>query len=86
MAPEIRQVTKQVKIVMKKYALMASVVATIFSTNAAALNASFADSAWNGSRIPAGQQCQKFGGDNPSTPMLLISDIPHWRQCNRSGV
>lgn len=54
---------------------MISIVATIFSTIAAALNASFADSTWNGSRIPAGQQCQKFGGDNPSTPTLLISNI-----------
>jgi phosphatidylethanolamine-binding protein (PEBP) family uncharacterized protein len=41
-----------------------------------ALDAKFSDDAWDGSKVPAGQQCQKFGGNNPSTPQLIVSDIP----------
>jgi len=35
----------------------------------------FADSAWDGKRIPKGQQCKKFGGSG-ATPPLHVSDIP----------
>jgi hypothetical protein len=28
----------------------------------AGISASFVDPAWSGKKIPAGQQCQKFGG------------------------
>jgi len=45
-------------------------------SNPAKLDVSFADSAWNGKKVPSGQQCQKFGGTNPSTPRLMIKDIP----------
>ncbi|MBU2964232.1 hypothetical protein Q4508_13210 [Amphritea sp. 2_MG-2023] len=52
------------------------VVTSVMSANAFALEAKFADTAWDGNQIPAGQQCQKFGGQNPSTPALVVSDIP----------
>lgn len=44
--------------------------------NTAPLDATFVSSEWDGVTIPAGQQCQKFGGDNPATPELMISHIP----------
>jgi hypothetical protein len=34
------------------------------------------DSDWDGERIPEGQQCQRQGGKNPSTPSILVGDIP----------
>lgn len=39
------------------------------------LNVSFADSAWDGKRIPDGQQCTKFGGKG-GTPALQVENIP----------
>lgn len=44
--------------------------------NPAKLQISFADSDWNGKEVPNGQQCQRFGGSNPSTPRLMIRGIP----------
>lgn len=38
--------------------------------------ASLNDSHWDGKLIPAGQQCLRFGGDQPATPALKISGIP----------
>ncbi|WP_019557520.1 hypothetical protein [Thiomicrorhabdus arctica] len=38
--------------------------------------ASLNDSHWDGKRIPAGQQCLKFGGQQPATPALNITGIP----------
>ncbi len=45
------------------------------SENLPQLNVSFADSAWNGATIPAGQQCSLFGGKG-ATPALQVSGIP----------
>jgi len=42
---------------------------------AADLTVEFADPAWNGSKIPAGQHCKKFGGAG-ATPPLTVSNIP----------
>ena len=42
----------------------------------AMFRASFADDKWDGKTVPKGQQCLKFGGKNPSTPVLLIQNIP----------
>jgi len=42
----------------------------------AELSLSFTDSAWNGDGIPAGQMCNKFKGDNPQSPELVIKNIP----------
>ena len=55
---------------------MTFIIVAVLSTNAAALDVKFADSAWDGNKIPEGQQCQKFGGNNPSTPKLIVTGIP----------
>ena len=39
------------------------------------LNVSFADPAWDGKKIPDGQQCTKFGGKG-GTPALQVDNIP----------
>ena len=39
------------------------------------LEVSFADSIWDGKRVPTGQQCNKFGGTG-STPRLIVKNIP----------
>lgn len=39
------------------------------------LGVSFSDSKWNGKEIPAGQQCNKFGG-NAGTAPLTVRNIP----------
>ena len=44
--------------------------------NPAKLQISFADPDWNGKQVPVGQNCQKYGGKNPSTPRLIIKGIP----------
>jgi len=45
------------------------------SNNALGLDAVITDSAWDGKKVPDGQQCQRFGG-NGSTPTIRASDIP----------
>lgn len=42
---------------------------------AADLTVEFADPAWTGDKIPAGQHCKKFGGEG-ATPPLAVSNIP----------
>ena len=61
---------------MKYRLFFALAISSVVSTNVFALEAKFADEAWDGNKIPAGQQCQKFGGNNPSTPTLIVSEIP----------
>ena len=61
---------------MKSKLILTSLLLTAFSTNVFAFEAKFADTAWDGVKVPAGQQCQKFGGKNPATPKLVISKIP----------
>lgn len=56
--------------------IAAAMAAMAVSTNTLALDVTLADKQWNGSVIPEGQQCQKFGGNNPGTPELIVSDIP----------
>ncbi len=34
------------------------------------------DSSWDGISVPRGEQCQKFGGNAPKTPVLSVSGIP----------
>jgi hypothetical protein len=41
----------------------------------AKLQVAFADPAWNGRSIPAGQQCSQFGGKGAS-PALVVKGIP----------
>ncbi len=45
-------------------------------SEAAKLEVSFLDSSWDGKFVPVGQQCEKFDGDNPATPRLLVKRIP----------
>jgi hypothetical protein len=40
------------------------------------LSASLADPAWTGEGIPAGQQCQRFGGQNSESPEVTVQNIP----------
>lgn len=53
-------------------------VITLFAATAhadGALKASFADAVWDGNKIPAGQQCARFGGKG-ATPAIKIEQIP----------
>lgn len=56
--------------------LLTVIAISSFSSYTAALDATFADIAWDGVTVPVGQQCQKFGGVDPATPKWIISDIP----------
>lgn len=62
---------------MKTKLIIASLVTSLISCSAFAINAQLSDEKWNGNVIPKGQQCQKFGGVEPSTPQLFISSIPY---------
>ena len=61
-----------------KFTLLSSLLITtaFVATSASALEVKLVDKAWDGMKIPTGQQCQKFGGENPSTPLLHVTDIP----------
>jgi len=61
---------------MKIKLIFTSIIVLAFSINTYALDVKFADSSWNNKKIPTGQQCQKFGGNNPSTPKLIVTGIP----------
>jgi hypothetical protein len=39
------------------------------------LKAGFNDNAWDGSKVPAGQQCARFGGKG-ATPAIRVEQIP----------
>ncbi len=56
-------------------ALAASLAVMSGPVMAEELSVSFADSSWNGKKIPKGQHCKKFGG-NGATPPLQVSGIP----------
>ena len=61
---------------MKKISQFAVGLGALFALSAQAIVVELADPAWNGEAIPKGMQCQKFGGEGPRTPGLMISDIP----------
>lgn len=69
---------------MNKIALLlltSSIIMTTAGANEGSVavkkfNVELADSSWNGSEVPDGQQCLKFGGKDPLTPRLKVSDIP----------
>ncbi len=56
-------------------AALAALAALPMVAAAAELTVAFADPAWTGGKIPAGQHCKKFGG-NGATPPLVVSGIP----------
>lgn len=64
------------KIKSKVVTFAVSLVASVVSFNAFAVNVELADEKWDGKLIPQGQQCQKFGGIEPATPRLLVTNIP----------
>ena len=47
----------------------------VSGAQASGLEVSFADPAWDGKKIPKGQQCTKFGGKGV-TPALQVKNIP----------
>jgi len=65
---------------MNKLALLlltsAMSITAASASEADALKVKFTDLSWNGTEVPKGQQCLKFGGENPVTPRLTVSDIP----------
>jgi hypothetical protein len=63
---------------MKKQWLGSLVMAMglTMASSAHALVAELADPSWNGDLVPTGMQCQKFGGVEPRSPALVISEIP----------
>jgi len=65
---------------MNKIALLLLTTSLSFATASASgteyLKVKFTDMSWNGTQVPSGQQCLKFGGENPATPRLTVSDIP----------
>ncbi|TMM47047.1 hypothetical protein [Colwellia ponticola] len=61
---------------MKRKFIIVSLVTLLISSRAFAIDAQFSNAKWEGNHIPQGQQCLKFGGVNPSTPELLITNIP----------
>ncbi|MGQ9425355.1 hypothetical protein ACXYTJ_05540 [Gilvimarinus sp. F26214L] len=40
------------------------------------MEATFVDAAWTGEGIPQGQQCQRFGGENPESPAVQLHNVP----------
>lgn len=61
---------------MQNKSIIALAAASLLSVNTVALEVNFSDSEWDGKTIPEGQQCQKFGGDSPSSPGLIVTGIP----------
>lgn len=62
---------------MKKLAVLVLILALVAPATAASkLKVAFADPKWTGKLIPAGMHCSRFGGSNPTSPPLRISDIP----------
>ncbi|MDD4912123.1 MAG: hypothetical protein PHP57_07490 [Sideroxydans sp.] len=60
---------------MKKIAfvILALLASSVHAESA--FKASFTDAAWDGNKIPAGQQCARFGGKG-ATPSLKVEQIP----------
>ena len=56
-------------------ALTAWVTLTL-SANAFAMDVEFTDTAWDGEKIPEGQQCLNYDGKNPATPSMTVTNIP----------
>ncbi len=55
---------------------VAALTALAFSTSSFAMDVEFNDEMWNADTIPKGQQCLNFGGKNPATPSMTVSNIP----------
>ena len=53
-----------------------ALTALALSANAFAMDVTFDDAAWNGKKIPEGQQCLNYEGKSPATPSMTVSNIP----------
>ena len=54
-----------------------TVLATVaLSANALAMDVKFNDAAWDGKKVPEGQQCLNYNGKSPATPSMTVSNIP----------
>lgn len=53
-----------------------ALTALALSTSTFAMDVKFNDAAWNGQKIPEGQQCVNYDGKNPATPSMTVSNIP----------
>ena len=60
---------------LRSLALIAAALVVVAAAPSSALEAKLADPAWDGVKVPEGQQCQKFGGQGKS-PALAVSGIP----------
>lgn len=63
---------------MKIFTLKKAValIALALSTSTFAMDVEFNDAMWNAEAIPGGQQCLDYGGKNPATPSMTVSNIP----------
>ncbi len=61
---------------MKLTSLVVSLGVTLISSSALAFDAKLTESAWDGKKVPAAEQCQKFGGISPASPQLSLSGLP----------
>ncbi len=55
---------------------VAALTALALSTSTFAMDVEFNDEMWNAEAIPEGQQCLNYGGKNPATPSMTVSNIP----------
>lgn len=61
---------------LKSVTTLTALATLALSANAFAMDVKFNDAAWNGKKIPEGQQCLNYDGKNPATPSMTVSDIP----------
>ncbi|MGP5210452.1 hypothetical protein ACTXJ5_06640 [Psychrobacter alimentarius] len=65
------------KIFTLKSVIALTALATLtLSATAFAMDVKFTDGAWNGKKIPEGQQCVKYDGKSPATPSMSVTNIP----------
>ncbi|MBU2590745.1 MAG: hypothetical protein ABIJ24_02695 [Nitrospinota bacterium] len=70
-----KDILKKVSLFVTVSFLLAGCGKYIQNRKTADFKISLADAKWDGKKIPAGEQCSKFGG-KASTPRLLITNIP----------
>lgn len=61
---------------LKSVTTLTALATWALSSNAFAMDVKFNDAAWNGKKIPEGQQCLNYDGKNPGTPSMTVSNIP----------
>ncbi|WP_372887303.1 hypothetical protein [Psychrobacter sp.] len=61
---------------LKSVTALTALATLALSANAFAMDVKFNEAAWNGKKIPEGQQCLNYDGKNPATPSMTVSNIP----------